>query len=162
MVLPAGTQIIGRHFKKFKSGELFKGIETPDDRNVINIDSQSDSIMVLKNPNDVTFSIKLATFEDGEEGDLAVIKYDAEEKVIRINDNWIVHESTIENYSPRTATKSMEHNDSMIKIVLNDNQIEKRGPKTIFSTVGMRFNESKLIKFGYLQGKILFIAFDQK
>lgn len=63
MVLPAETLIIGQHFKKFKSGELFKGIETPDGRNVINIDSQSDSILVLKNPNDSSFSKELKNFK---------------------------------------------------------------------------------------------------
>lgn len=135
------------------SGELFRGIETPDGRNVINIDSQSNSILVLKNPNDVTFSIELLTLIDGIARTLALVKYDAKDHIIRINDNWIVHEESIKNCSAPTATTSMELNDSMIKIALNDNQIEK---------LGMRFNGNKLIKFGYIHEQILFIAFDQK
>lgn len=107
------------------------------------------------------FSIKLSTLKDGIKKIIALIKYDSKEHFRRINDNWIVLELSFENVSPPIPTTSITHVDSMIEI-LSDNRIEKFGPNTIFSEVGMRFNGNKLVKFGYIHGKLLFIAFDQK
>lgn len=165
MVLPAETQVIGRNFKPFKIGEPFKGIETPDDRNVINIYSRNDSVLVLSNPNDVNFCIMLTTTKDGKGSDLALIEYYSNEHVIRINDNWIVHESFIENKLPNNRSThkplaSKELAETMIQIVLKEDQIKSLGSNTAFSAVGMRFNDGPLVRFGFVREKLSFIAFD--
>lgn len=164
MVLPAETRVIGQNFKQFKIGELFKCIETPDGSNVINIDSRSDSVLVLSNPNDVNFCIMLTTTKDGKRNDLALIKYDANKQLIKINDNWIVHESCIENKLPnnRSSHTAMAESDTMIQIVLNENYFNALEPNIALSAVAMRLNDGQLVRFGFVREKLSFITFDWK
>lgn len=124
--------------------------------------------MILSNPNHITFCFKVTTTKNGNIIDLALIRYDANEHVIRINDNWIVHESCIENYfqnklpnnrsthGSHTPIASNEPAETMLQVVLNENQF-KAGA---LSVVGMRFNNGHLVKLEFIGEKLSCITFE--
>lgn len=159
--LPADSLITGQYVAKFKIGEDFKGIDTPDGCNVVHIESEKDFLW-LKNPNDIDYTLSLTTFYRGKEVYLARAKYDSAERCMRINKQWIISDRSIEmRHKGAVKPECFEPND-FIKIELNDKHFEGLDPNLSLSNlVSIRLNDGPICKIGFNHDKLSFLSYGE-
>lgn len=153
----------------FKCGQIFEAIETPDSCHVIHLRSYDDFRVALKNPKNVDYSIHLETIFGGESKILACMRYSAEDKLIYINDDWVISDEFVENRfscaeieRQQRSTVRNNNNDGaadlLLKIQLDREHFDRLGPNDNSTLALLCLNGGPWINISFNSTQLAFIT----